>query len=1293
MTNNEVTLLEGKDFYPKAKFNSIASSLKGVKLQSVKELFILKSEKLDLKETENLNSLLGVEGNYENKENVLIVAPRFGTISPWSSKAQDILRNCGLSKVARIERARVYQFSSDSKVSDNLKLVNTLYDRMTESFTFEVQKLSEIFKSDAPRKDKEINLISEGMTALSKANVELGLALSVDEIEYLFENYNKLKRNPTVVELMMFSQANSEHCRHKIFNADWKIDGEYKADSLFAMIRNTHKKSPEGVLSAYKDNAAVMEGSTAKRFFVDPESKSYKENEELIDILMKVETHNHPTAISPFAGAATGSGGEIRDEGATGRGSKPKAGMAGFAVSNLNIPGASTPWEDEFQSESSKRLATPLDIMIDGPLGAAAFNNEFGRPNINGYFRTFEAKVNGKAGVEYRGFHKPIMIAGGIGNIKRKHVEKNEIEVGAPVYVIGGPAMLIGLGGGSASSIAVGSQSEDLDFSSVQRDNAEMERRCQEVIDTCWAMDDRNPILSIHDVGAGGLSNALPEIINDSNRGAVFELRKVPNAELSMSPSELWCNESQERYVLSVSEKNIFLFEEICKRERCPFSMVGRATENRDLLVTDELFNNNPVDIPLEVLLGKPPKLLRDVESYIPKGEEFDVASLDIKEIVNRLLVHPTISDKSFLINIGDRTVSGLVARDQMVGPYQVPVADVAVTTASLSTFAGEAFAVGERPPVALLDYEAQSRMAVGEAITNIIAADVESLSSIKLSANWQVDSEQPGDDYGLYKAVETIGIDLCPKLGVSIPVGKDSMFMSSKVDGGKFKKVSAPMALNITAFSKVNDVRLTLTPLLNTDYENTELLLVDLGKGKNRVGASCLASAYNKIGSSAPNLDSAKDFVSAFNFLRELKDNNLVYAYHDRSDGGVFVSLLEMAFTTKAGLEICLDELVNSNTSVNEVLFNEELGFVIQISKDKKDDVLKIAKKYKTDNFTKKIAEANSSKQINIVLNKETVFSDSIENLRALWSKTTYEIQKIRDNAECAKEDFDLKLDSSNTGLFYNVNFKTDSILNEAGERPKVAILREQGTNGHVEMAYAFYKAGFQSIDVHMQDLLERKVLLKDFSGLAVCGGFSYGDVLGAGIGFANSILFNSYLRDEFTSFFNRSDTFTLGVCNGCQMLARLKNLIPGADHFPYFTHNKSERFEARLLQVKIEKSPSIFFKGMEGSSLPIAIAHGEGRADFSATGSLETILDSGYASLSFVNSNKKLATLYPENPNGSPQGLTGVSSTDGRVMIMMPHPERVFRWSQLSYHEETQEEFSPWMQMFINARKFVTL
>ncbi|MCL4152346.1 UNVERIFIED_CONTAM: hypothetical protein GTU68_018150, partial [Idotea baltica] len=994
-------------------------------------------------------------------------------------------------------------------------------------------------------------------------------------------------------------------------------------------------------------------------------------------------------AIAPYAGAATGAGGEIRDEGATGKGSKPKAGLAGFAVSNLEISGALNKWEEEFKSTRSKRLASPLDIMIEAPIGAANFNNEFGRPNICGYFRTFEQKVEGKSGEDYRGFHKPIMIAGGLGNIKREHVIKDNIEIGAPVYVIGGPAMLIGLGGGSASSISVGSQSEDLDFASVQRDNAEMERRCQEVIDACWSLGEENPIMAIHDVGAGGLSNALPELVNDFNRGAIFDLRKVPNSEKGMKPSELWCNESQERYVLSVSEKNKEFFENLCKRERCPFSLVGIATEEKQLIVKDTLFNNDAVNIPLEFLLGKPPRLQKNVESYTPKGDDFKASEVNLEDAIHRVLSLPTIADKSFLITIGDRSVTGLVTRDQMVGPFQVPVADVAVTSSSLSSFCGEAMAVGERPPVAILNYEAASKLAVGEAITNIMASDVKKLSDIKLSANWQVDSNLPGDDYGLYKAVEAVGMDLCPKLGICIPVGKDSMFMSTNLeDKGK---VSAPISLNITAFSKVDDVTKTLTPLLVKPFEESELYLVDLGKGKNRIGGSALTQVYNKIGDITPNLDCVETFKSAFNFLNELREKNLVKAYHDRSDGGLLTTLIEMGFASKSGLNINLSALTNSEEEVNNALFSEELGFVVQVSSSDKNEFLEIAKKHNVISDTFFVGTPSNSSSVVIKNNDKTLYEADLFSLRKLWSKTSYEIQARRDNSNCAKEEFEQKLNVENSGLFFDVNFKVVK-PKSFSTIPKVAILREQGTNGHTEMAYAFYKAGFEVIDVHMNDFFTGSVSLSDFKGLVACGGFSYGDVLGAGNGWATSILFNEKLKQEFSDFFNRKDTFTLGVCNGCQMLARLKSIIPNSDHFPLFVQNLSERFEARLTQVKINKSPSIFFTGMEESYLPIVLAHGEGRAQYKDQSHLKLAKNENLVSMQFVDYKKEIASTYPLNPNGSPDGITGLTSTDGRVTILMPHPERVFRNVQFSWTELDKTEESPWMQMFYNARNWVS-
>ncbi|QLE87850.1 phosphoribosylformylglycinamidine synthase [Shewanella sp. Scap07] len=1214
------------------------------------------------------------------------VTPRPGTISPWSSKATDIAHNCGLDKVKRLERGVAYYVQGEALSAEQQQVLNgLLHDRMVEVILPEFEQAAVLFARTEPAKFISVNVLGEGKRALEQANVELGLALAPDEIDYLVENFVRLGRNPNDVELMMFAQANSEHCRHKIFNADWTIDGEVQPKSLFKMIKNTFEKTPEHVLSAYKDNAAVMEGSVAGRFFPEQDGV-YAYHTEPMHILMKVETHNHPTAISPYPGAATGSGGEIRDEGATGRGSKPKAGLTGFSVSNLKIPGFVQPWEGDYGKPD--RIVNALDIMTEGPLGGAAFNNEFGRPALLGYFRTYEQEVSSHNGVEMRGYHKPIMLAGGLGNIREEHVQKGEITVGAKLIVLGGPAMNIGLGGGAASSMASGQSSEDLDFASVQRENPEMERRCQEVIDRCWQMGDDNPIQFIHDVGAGGLSNAFPELVDDGERGGKFELRNVPSDEPGMSPLEIWCNESQERYVMSVAPENLDTFTAICERERAPFAVVGVATEERHLSLSDEHFDNKPIDLPLEVLLGKAPKMSRDVVSAKAQSPALDQTQVDIKDAVRRVLRLPTVAEKTFLITIGDRSVTGLVNRDQMVGPWQVPVADCAVTASSFDSYTGEAMSMGERTPLALLDFGASARMAVAESILNIAGTDIGALKRIKLSANWMSAAGHPGEDAGLYEAVKAVGEELCPELDLTIPVGKDSMSMKTAwQDQCVDKTVTSPMSLVITAFGAVQDIRNTVTPELRSDKGDTELLLVDLGNGKNRMGGSALAQVYGELGDTAPDLDSATQLRGFFEVMQPLVANRDVIAYHDRSDGGLFTTLVEMAFAGNVGLDINLASL--SGTAV-EQLFNEELGGVLQVSKDK---AAAISALFSDAGVTvHQIGSLVAGDTITIKDGQQSLLSESRTELRTIWAETTYRMQALRDNPECAKEEFELKQDPQEPGLTVDLTFDPSEDIAAPyilkGAAPKMAILREQGVNSHLEMAAAFDRAGFESRDVHMSDVLSGRISLDDFQGLAACGGFSYGDVLGAGEGWAKSILFNARAREQFTRFFEREDSFSLGVCNGCQMLSNLKDIIPGTAHWPHFVTNRSERFEARFSLVEVQKSPSLFFQGMEGSRMPIAVSHGEGRAEFSSSSAQAAAEASGTIALRYVDGNGQIATKYPQNPNGSPNALSGICSEDGRVTIMMPHPERVFRTVANSWHPDEWGEDSPWMRMFRNVR-----
>ncbi|NMH65514.1 phosphoribosylformylglycinamidine synthase [Shewanella salipaludis] len=1247
------------------------------------------NESLDTNERQQLEKILTYGPAIEShtpQGSLLFVTPRPGTISPWSSKATDIAHNCGLGKVKRLERGLAYYVESDAlNQAQQQALSALLHDRMVEIILDDFAKAEVLFRRTEPAEFKSVNILGEGRRALEVANTQLGLALAEDEIDYLVENFVRLKRNPHDIELMMFAQANSEHCRHKIFNADWTIDGEVQPKSLFKMIKNTFEKTPDNVLSAYKDNAAVMQGSVAGRFFPDPDGV-YSYHTEPMHVLMKVETHNHPTAISPYPGAATGSGGEIRDEGATGRGSKPKAGLTGFSVSNLKIPGFVQPWEGDYGKP--ERIVSALDIMTEGPLGGAAFNNEFGRPALVGYFRTYEQQVSSHNGVEVRGYHKPIMLAGGLGNIREDHVQKGEITVGAKLIVLGGPAMNIGLGGGAASSMASGQSSEDLDFASVQRENPEMERRCQEVIDRCWQLGDENPIQFIHDVGAGGLSNAFPELVNDGERGGLFNLRKVPSDEPGMSPLEIWCNESQERYVLSVAPENLALFSQICERERAPFAVVGEATAEKHLTLADSHFDNKPIDLPLEVLLGKAPKMSRDVVSAKAQSPALDQSKIDVKEAVSRILRLPTVADKTFLISIGDRTVTGLVNRDQMVGPWQVPVADCAVTAASFDSYAGEAMSIGERTPLALLDFGASARMAVAESVMNIAGTDIGSFKRIKLSANWMSAAGHPGEDAGLYEAVKAVGEQLCPELELTIPVGKDSMSMKTAwQQDGEEKTVTSPMSLVITAFSVVQDIRNTVTPELRSDKGDTALLLLDLGAGKNRLGGSCLAQVYGELGDVAPDLDDAALLRGFFEVTQALVADKALIAYHDRSDGGLFTTLVEMAFAGNTGLAIDLAGLGGTDL---ERLFNEELGAVIQVAAAEAEAIQ--AKFAAAGVPCHSIGTLAGDQLVSIRDGERVIFSDTRIALRTLWSETTYRMQALRDNPECALEEFKLKQDASDSGLTVKLGFDTREDVAAPyilkGVAPKMAILREQGVNSHVEMAAAFDRAGFESRDVHMSDILSGRISLDEFQGLVACGGFSYGDVLGAGEGWAKSILFNDRARDEFSRFFERDASFALGVCNGCQMLSNLKEIIPGSEHWPRFVRNRSERFEARFSLVEVQQSPSIFFEGMAGSRMPIAVSHGEGLAEFASPEALALAEASGTIALRFVNGQGEIATQYPQNPNGSPNGLTGICSTDGRVTLMMPHPERVFRTVANSWHPDAWGEDSPWMRMFRNAR-----
>jgi phosphoribosylformylglycinamidine synthase len=1228
----------------------------------------------------------------------LLVVPRLGTISPWSSKATDIAHTCGLGAVRRIERGVRYTVAGT--VADEAALRRALHDRMTESLLDRPADTARLFSRADARPLGTVALgPGDGRAALERANAAMGLALAPDEIAYLLEHYSALGRDPTDVELMMFAQANSEHCRHKIFNAAFAIDGAAQPDSLFQMIRRSTAASPGGVLSAYRDNAAVIEGHEAGRLFPDPATGVYAYHREPAHILMKVETHNHPTAISPYPGAATGSGGEIRDEGATGRGAKPKAGLTGFSVSNLRLPGAVRPWERDHGKPD--RIASALDIMLEGPIGGAAFNNEFGRPNLCGYFRTFEMEVPATAGGgrEVRGYHKPIMLAGGLGNIRAPHVKKAEIPAGTPIVVLGGPAMLIGLGGGAASSVASGASQEDLDFASVQRDNAEMQRRCQEVIDRCWALGDGNPILSIHDVGAGGLSNALPELVHDSGRGARFQLRRVPSDEPGMSPLEIWCNEAQERYVLAVAEGSLAAFEALCARERCPYAVVGQATDDGLLVVDDAALGRRAIDMPLGVLLGKPPRMSRRAARAQPERDDFDAAGVDVGEAALRLLRLPAVADKTFLVTIGDRTVGGLCARDQMVGPWQVPVADAALTCAGLDGHAGEAMAMGERTPVALLDAAASARMAIAEAITNIASAPVARLGDIKLSANWMAPAGHPGEDARLYDAVRAAGAELGPALGIAIPVGKDSMSMRTVwQDGGEQRSVTAPLSLIVSAFAPVADVRRALTPELRSDAGETELLLVDLGRGRHRLGASCLAQVYGRLGAEPPDLDDPALLRGFFAAVQALSADGRLLAYHDRSDGGLFVTLLEMAFAGGTGIDVDVGALAGASAAA--VLFSEELGAVVQVRAADAAGVVDRFAQHGLGGCVHAIGRPVDGDRIAIRRGGAVLFVGPRAALRGVWSETTHAMQALRDDPTCADEEQAARVDAAARGLSAELTFAPDddvaapAVARAAaagGARPRVAILREQGVNGQIEMAAAFLRAGFDAVDVHMTDIIAGRVGLAGFRGLAACGGFSYGDVLGAGGGWAKSILFNARARDELAAFFARPDTFTLGVCNGCQMVSNLKDLIPGAADWPRFVRNRSDQFEARLAMVAVQPSPSVLLAGMAGSRIPIAVSHGEGRAEMASPGARAALEAAGLVAARFVDGAGQVTERYPSNPNGSPGGITAVTTPDGRVTILMPHPERVFRSVQMSWRPRAWNEDSPWMRIFRNARAWV--
>lgn len=1287
----------------------------------------------------NLQSLLESRSSNDTASATVLVAPRHGTISPWSSKASEIARMCKLGDcVKRIERGLAYTFTLEQGASDSLSaehivpFASHLHDRMTQRLLFSLPKEEDIFAQGKPGSLRTVDLlgsVDEARAKLVKANTELGLALAADEIDYLASVFCST-RNPTDVELFMFAQVNSEHCRHKIFNADWTIDGKKRDNSLFGMIRNTHKITPQHTISAYSDNAAVMEGYKAERFSTFDGKNEYSAKEEDVPILIKVETHNHPTAVSPYPGAATGSGGEIRDEGAVGRGSKPKAGLAGYTVSNLLIPGFTQPWETDYGKPG--HIASSLDIMLEAPLGSCAFNNEFGRPALTGYFRTFSEEVpTANGGKEIRGYHKPIMIAGGLGNVRPEFALKDTITPGAKIIVLGGPGMLIGLGGGAASSMASGSSSAALDFASVQRENPEMQRRCQQVIDTCTASPEGlNPIQSIHDVGAGGISNALPELVHDAGLGARFEIRDVLIDDPSMSPMEIWCNESQERYVLAVCPEHLERFEAIARRERCPYSVVGVATAEQELVVTDRLLKDEPIHLAMSTLFGKAPKMSRHSTSLNPPRHPFDSSlakylspsgqnlafdtTILVTEAVSRVLRLPSVGSKSFLITIGDRSITGLVARDQMVGPWQVPVADVAVTQTSygFDVRTGEAMAMGERTPLALLSAGASARMAVAESLTNLVATSFESLARVKLSANWMCASSHGDEGALLYEAVEAIGMDLCPKLGVSIPVGKDSMSMAMRWTDpteGKQKQVTAPLSLIVTAFAPTNDIRQIWTPQLRTDLsEPTALVFIDLAAGQQRMGGSALAQTFKEIGDSAPDVVDAavvKAFLEACQEIR-VKHRDTILAYHDRSDGGLFTTLVEMAFAGRAGVSVSLDTILSSKSGRDPLaaLFNEELGAIFQV------------RQADLGNFTSTFVHcgvpssavhsigsvAGSSELVNLSSGGESIWSATRASLQEMWAETSYQMQSLRDNPVLAKEEFGAISRADDPGLSYDLTFdpaftlpSTSSLL----DKPRVAILREQGVNGQIEMAWSFTAAGFTAVDVHMSDIISGAVSLTEFKGIAACGGFSYGDVLGAGSGWAKSILLHERTREEFSHFLaERKDTFALAVCNGCQLFGQLSDLVPGCSDWPTFKPNLSERFEGRVCMLEIDTTHAskVFFSSMAGSKLPVAVAHGEGRAQFSSDAAGAACASAGLIPLRYLDpATGKSTTRYPFNPNGGQNGVAGVQSPDGRVLAVMPHPERTTIATSNSYvppgKVEQWKGQGPWFRMFQNARQWV--
>lgn len=1281
---DNIVILQGDSLDDSFVLNKLNNSIKSpdCHIKAIAPIYLVNALDLLSLDIDQLEQLLKAKRiTIGQSSHQLFLAPRVGTISPWSSKATDILQNCGFESVVRIEKAQLFTFN---KLPDCFTdLGQDWYDKMIEGIYENHDDLLSLFSENKPKQDDALSVINQP-NALMEIDQKLGLAISTSEKEYLLSSYKKINKEPTVTELMMFAQANSEHCRHKIFNAQWTIDDVQQPKSLFSMIRNTEANTPKPAISAYKDNSAVFHGGETVRWLIG-ENNLYQASKNNADILIKVETHNHPTAISPFPGAATGSGGEIRDEAATGQGARPKAGLCGFSVSHLKIPGHHQPWEAETIGKPD-RISSSLEIMLEAPIGSAAFNNEFGRPNICGYFRSMEINTEDQG---WRGYHKPIMLAGGMGTVNRALAVKNDTCVDDKLVVLGGPAMLIGLGGGAASSMTSGSSCEDLDFASVQRGNPEMERRCQEVIDTCWAQEADSPIRSIHDVGAGGLSNAMPELLDDAGLGGIFDLRALKIDTKSMTPMEIWCNESQERYVISIKPEKLAEFKEICERERCPYVVLGTATQEKQLVVQDSYFNNNPVDIPMDLLFGNTPKTLKNINRTRPQLSPFDSSKINIEEAAEKILNFPTVASKKYLITIGDRTVSGLVHRDQMVGPWQVPVADCGVTIRDYFSDAGEVMGIGEKAPLALIDGAASARMAVCEAIMNIAANDIGPIENLKLSANWMAASGKGREDEVLFDAVKAIGEELCPQLGIGIPVGKDSLSMNTQWDEGK-KQVMAPMSLMISAFANIQNVKNSITPYF--DRQNVhEIYYVDLALGEKRLGASSLLQIYSKLGDTVPDVVDVNMIKQFWSLMQEMISQNILSAYHDISDGGLFVAITEMLIASQIGAEISLNIDHHSSAAV---MFSEELGAIIAVEKKRTEDFNGIISKYSLSSHVHKIGESNryssaDASKVEFKHNDSAVYQNNIIDLQRLWSQTSHLMASLRDNKESCQQEYDL-IGKDNTGLTPKVDFEFDEsviapYLNL--NRPKVAILREQGVNGQKEMAMAFHKSGFDSYDVHMQDLMNGTFNLMEFQGLAACGGFSYGDVLGAGKGWANSILFHERLKQQFMEYFADKNKFTLGVCNGCQMLSSLKSIIPGTESWPQFLRNHSHQFEARFSSLRIEKTNSIFFADMQGAEIPVAIAHGEGRAFFNNV----DMAQSSNIVASYIDNNGEKTQRYPLNPNGSQLAAAGVANTNGNVMIMMPHPERVFRSVQMSWSPKGWGENSPWMRMFYNARRFV--